>query len=384
MTERQLQFRVGLFVLAAAAATAVMVFKFSDIKELWEPKYSIAIHFDTAPGVFPDTPVRRNGIAIGAVREVLFDEEHGGVVVHVEIRESIRLRADAEPRLMRSLLGDSRVEFTPGRSRELLQPGSRIEGIPPSDPLQAIDRVEQRLTATLDSFEATSREWQQVGRNFNALMDTNRGNLDLVVERAAESLHEFTRTMQTFHEALGNANAIVGDPQNQEHLRQTLAAMPQMVAETREAIAAVRAAVVHADANLKNLEQVTGPLADHSRSIVTKLDGTLTNLESLSGELDQFGRIVAREDGSLRRFVSDPELYENLNRSADSLAILLKALEPTLADLRILSDKLARHPELLGVGGAFRPSSGIKDPSPFDQVFDQPFRQSAAPGIDRQ
>jgi phospholipid/cholesterol/gamma-HCH transport system substrate-binding protein len=379
MTERQLQFRVGLFVVAAALATAAMVFKFSDIRELWEPKYSLAIHFDNAPGVFPQTPVRRNGIAIGSVRDVLFDDEHGGVIVIVDIRRSIRLRDDAQPRLMRSLLGDSRVEFTPGKSTRFLQSGARIEGIPPSDPLQALDRMEQQLTTTLDSFAATSREWQQVGRNFNSLMETNRGNLDLVVERAAASLDEFTRTMQTFHQSLAHANAIVGDPQNQENLRQTLAAMPGMVAETRDAIAAVRSAVVKADANLKNLEQVTTPLADHSRSIVAKLDGTLTNLESFSGELDQFARIVVREDGSLQQFVSNPDLYENLDRSAHSLSVLLEALEPVAADLRVLSDKLARHPELLGVGGAFRPSSGIKEPSPFDDVF----RQSAIPGMER-
>lgn len=379
MTERQLQFRVGLFVLAAALATGAMVFKFSDIRELWEPKYSLQIHFDDAPGVFPQTPVRRNGIAIGAVREVLFDEQHGGVLVIVEIRESIRLRADSEPRLMRSLLGDSRIEFTPGQSSAFLDPGTRVEGTPPADPLQALDRMEQRLTTTLGSFEATSREWQQVGRNFNSLMDTNRGNLDLVVERAAESLHQFTRTMQTFQESLTHANAIVGNPQNQEHLRQTLAAMPGMITETRDAIAAVRSAVVKADANLQNLEQVTAPLADHSRSIVTKLDGTLTNLESLSGELDQFARIVAREDGSLQQFVSNPRLYENLDRSAHSLAVLLKALEPTLVDLRILSDRLARHPELLGIGGAMRPSSGIKEPSPFDEAL----RPTPFDGFDR-
>ena len=366
-------------MLAAALATGAMIFKFSDIRELWEPKYSLEIHFDNAPGVFPQTPVRRNGIAIGAVRDVLFDEQHGGVLVIVEIRDSIRLRADSEPRLMRSLLGDSRIEFTPGRSSGFLEPGTRVEGTPPADPLQALDRMEQRLTTTLESFEATSREWQQVGRNFNSLMDTNRGNLDLVVERAAESLHQFTRTMQTFHESLTHANAIVGNPENQEHLRQTLAAMPGMINETRDAIAAVRTAVVKADANLKNLEQVTAPLADHSRSIVTKLDGTLTNLESLSGELDQFARIVAREDGTLQQFVSNPDLYENLDRSAHSLAVLLKALEPTLVDLRILSDRLARHPELLGIGGAMRPSSGIKEPSPFDEAL----RPTPFDGFDR-
>ena len=36
-------------------------------------------------------------------------------------------------------------------------------------------------------------------------------------------------------------------------------------------------------------------------------------------------------------------------------------LEPVLKDLREFSDKVARNPELLGVGGAVRPSKGLKD-----------------------
>ncbi len=38
-----------------------------------------------------------------------------------------------------------------------------------------------------------------------------------------------------------------------------------------------------------------------------------------------------------------------------------KNLEPILRDLRQFSDKVARNPELLGVGGAVRPSNGLKD-----------------------
>ena len=30
--------------------------------------------------------------------------------------------------------------------------------------------------------------------------------------------------------------------------------------------------------------------------------------------------------------------------------------------MEVFSDKIARHPELLGVSGAIKPSAGIKDP----------------------
>ncbi|MCA9023317.1 MAG: hypothetical protein KDA74_24380, partial [Planctomycetaceae bacterium] len=48
-------------------------------------------------------------------------------------------------------------------------------------------------------------------------------------------------------------------------------------------------------------------------------------------------------------------------RSASSLTVLLNNLEPIARDIRIFSDKIARHPEILGVSGAMKGSSGLKD-----------------------
>jgi phospholipid/cholesterol/gamma-HCH transport system substrate-binding protein len=39
----------------------------------------------------------------------------------------------------------------------------------------------------------------------------------------------------------------------------------------------------------------------------------------------------------------------------------LPRLDRALRDVEIFADKLARHPELLGIGGAIRPSSGVKE-----------------------
>ena len=367
MTERQLQFRVGLFVLAALVATGVMVLQFGEVRTLWEPQYPLTIHFEQAPGIFPGTPVRRNGVPIGKVRSIEFDEEHGGVLIAVDIRQRFRLRLDARPQLSRSLLGDSSIEFQPGRAEKYLAPGSRIKGDPPSDPFEIVERMEERVTASLDAFNATAVEWQRVGRNLNGLVETNRGNLDVVIERAAESLHQVATTMQ-------NANKIVGDAANQENLRKTLAELPVMVVETRLAIAAVRSAVEKADANLTNLGHVTLPLAQRSTSIITRLDTTLGNLESLSGELNDFAQIVSQKDGTFQKFATDPELYNRLSQSAALLTVLLQNMEPIARDLRIFSDRIARHPELMGVGGAMNPSSGVKDP------LDEPApRQSSPP-----
>src|SRR5690606_39775750 len=177
----------------------------------------------------------------------------------------------AEVSLSRGLLGDASINILPGRSQKQVAPGASLAALPYVDPFEALLRVERNATQALASFEETSREWRTVGANLNDLLETKRGDLDAVVERTAESLHQFTIAMQSFSRSAEQANAILGDPRNQENLRKTLEAVPVMVEDTRAAIAAVRLAVQKADENLTNLAEATGPLADRAASIATHL-----------------------------------------------------------------------------------------------------------------
>jgi phospholipid/cholesterol/gamma-HCH transport system substrate-binding protein len=358
-----LQVRVGLFVLFSVFAVVAMVFHFGELARLWEPKYPLVVHFDAAPGVYPGTPVRRNGIAVGTVEEVAFDEQRGGVLVLLAMDAECRLRRDAQPRIVRSILGDSTVDFLPGSSPEWLADGAQVDGQTPPEPMEVVERMEANVTASLVSFEQTSAEWRKVGEQLNGLMDTNRGQLHLVIERTAVSLEEFTQAMRHAQTTLANVNGVLGDPAAQEALHKALASLPVMVEETRQAIAAVRTAVVKADANLENLQAVTEPLGKRTASIATRLDNTLANLEAVSQEVNHLAKLAAHEDGTIRRFATDPALYQNLNQTAESLAVLMQNVEPILRDVRIFSDRVARHPEILGISGAMVPSSGVKVPA---------------------
>ena len=361
MDERQLQFRVGLFVVLTTLAGTALLFQFSSLHAVWQDRFELVLRFPSAAGVYESTPVRRGGIPSGEVSRVRFDEQSGDVLVTVAIDSRHHLRDDAEPQLVRSLLGDAVIEFTAGHSTRLISPGSVLEGVTPADPMLVVERLEEQVSRSLAGFENTSHEWQQVARNLNQLMETNHGNLAVVVERAAESLAEMTVAMRKANVALSSANLVLADPKNQQNLRQTLDALPQMAIETRQMIVAMRQAVETADDSLAAIQDVTAPLAKRSEVISARLERTLINMESLSGELSAFAQVVNRRDGSLQRFVSDPALYRNLSQTTATLSVLVQNLQPILRDVRIFSDKVARHPELMGVRGAFRGSTGIKE-----------------------
>ncbi|NOX57078.1 MAG: MCE family protein [Planctomycetes bacterium] len=361
MSERQLQFRVGLFAIVALATLGAIIFVFGEFRTAWQPHYTVAVHFPSAPGVFVGSPVTMSGVKIGQVSDIRFDARRGGVTVLVDIEERYKLHEDSQARLSRSLLGDSSIEFTPGVRPGRLASGSLLEGSLPADPMQIVQDVRTTLNQTLRSFDQTSREWRELAQNVNALLETNHGHLGEVVERAAEALSQLTVTLQTANQTLTAANRLLSDPEHQESLRKTILALPRLAEETHQTITAVRRTMQLVDRNLDNLNRATAPLADRTVSIADKLDRSLGHIEKLSAELSRFTQLVMQEDGSLKQFATNPQLYRSLDQSATSLAVLLKNLEPVVQDLRIFSDKIARHPELIGVSGAIKGSSGLKE-----------------------
>ena len=129
------------------------------------------------------------------MKKVEFDTEAGGVRLVIEVKDHIRLRADARPILSQSLLGDSKIDFQPGVQPQLIQPGTTLKGVNSLDPMKAVQEMEQHLVNTLKSFDNTSREWQKLGQNVNQLIQTNEGNLNHVIEQSVISLKQFSETM---------------------------------------------------------------------------------------------------------------------------------------------------------------------------------------------
>ena len=68
-----------------------------------------------------------------------------------------------------------------------------------------------------------------------------------------------------------------------------------------------------------------------------------------------------QEGGALRRFLNDPSIYNNLSDAACMLTRMLPRVDRILRDVEVFANKIARHPESLGVGGVVSPSSGLKE-----------------------
>jgi phospholipid/cholesterol/gamma-HCH transport system substrate-binding protein len=397
MDDRVVKFRVGVMVIATMFIAGILVLLFGDARGVVRGSYTIHIHFTDAPGVTDGTPVRKSGILIGRVTKVEFAKQ-GGVIVDAKIDGNVKLYRNEIPQVSGSLLGgDVVIQFVrrpPGTSpapapsysgaandsspipntltaqvegqppavppqtasppeTEEVQPGEFIEGTVAPNAFQVISNLEAELGTAVGALSSAGTEVGKVASNINRILETNNDQIGRIVNKTETTLDSFQR-------ALGNVEDVFGDEQVRANIKSMLNDMPDLMTDTRTTINTIRTTVESVDRNLRNLEGFTGPLGERGESMVTRIDQTLLRLDDVLSEFSDFGKKLNQGEGSLGMLIRNPELYQHLNSAACNIEKLTRDLQPILADVRVFSDKIGRHPELLGVRGAIQKSPGTK------------------------
>lgn len=354
MDENAMQFRVGVMVLATILILAILVVLFGGVPTALQGSYSIFVQFPQAPGVTKDTPIRKSGILIGRVSDVqLLDE--GGVLVTLKIEGNRRVYHNEVCRVDSSLMGDASLQFFLASQSmgAQVKDGEKLHGICLDDPLKVISNMQGDMSAAFSSLARTSDNLGKVVQRVAAILDRNETRVDRILVQADQS-------MDVMRRALDNANEVIGDPNVRAELKNAINQLPGLFQESRQTLGKVRESFDLVQTNLSNLQEFTRPLGEHGPALVSRIDGTLQNVDMLIGEFTKFSKGLNNPEGSLGKLVNDPELYQRINQAMTRIDDLTKELRPILDDARVFTDKIARHPEVLGVRGALDRRPGIK------------------------
>ncbi len=412
MNERRMRFRLGLFVLGALVLLAVLVILFRSLPPFFATHNTYFIRFADAPGVGQGTPVRRSGVRIGEVSRVVLEDDTGDVVVSVLIEAGRTVRRNERPTLVHGLLaGDTTIDFIPAPpipgqepDRSVVPPRTELVGVrqatvstllnrvsdvvPPTDEAMREFRDLLKETRTmLPEFRRTNDEFRALARSVNeSVPDLRRTNDEIqVAARNFGRLGERVDTLLQANQdklvkALDNLNdtlmrvASVFSDENQRNLAATLRNVKagsdnlesitkntdELVKESRVTVKRVGDSVARAEEVLDNLQKTTRPMAERSGSVMKNLDESTAKLNLALNDVRDLLRAVGQADGALPRLLSDPTLYNRLDDAACLLVRLIPRVERILKDVEVFADKIARHPESLGVGGVVSPSSGRK------------------------
>lgn len=367
MDERVVQFRVGVMVLASLLIVVILITLFGEMpefaKRLFQPTYTIRFWFPEARGLRPDSPVRRNGIRVGRVTNVQFAGEEdlqppegldeaeydSGVVVTAAVHEGTPLYEHDVCRIQTDLLGKPSLHFArpPGKpaQRELLDTAKVHRGEIAPDPLDSIGAVTETLSELTPNVNAASVALANAGKSLDDAAKRVTAVLDEQTQR------QLKNAIALADESLRSVRDMVGDEETRKDLKAALKQLPGSLDQ-------LNATMKAAQGRLDEMQALTQQLG--SEEMVGRLERGTQDLEEVMENLARFSRNLRDPQGSLGLMLRDRQLYDHLSSAAANIDNLTRQLRPILNDVRIFTDKIARHPERLGARGALQRYPGIK------------------------
>ncbi len=360
--ERLMQLRVGFMVLGTLLITAILIVMFGELPDLIYGEYTIYVTFDKAPGVSEDTPVHKSGILIGRVTDVSFAKDEAGredtrVVVTAAIQGKRKLYHNEICYVQSSLLGDASLEFIrspdPSLSKAPILDGAELKGQYKPSPMMLVDNWEERVSDLMVTVDEAAKALTSASNSIGDAADRVGKLLDKHEESIDKAVGQLGTTLSSVERVTRSMNNIIGDPQTQTKLRQAMNDLPDTLTRMKSTMAL-------AETNLQNLKEFTDPLSTGGKQRVERFLHAIDGLDELMTQMALFSKRLNNPQGSLSRLLEDRELYHHLSRAARNIDELTRQLKPIVADARVFSDKIARHPELLGVRGAIERRPGIK------------------------
>ena len=383
MDERRLRFHVGVFVVIAILILMILIVLNG---EFHGSQYDVVVKPSSAPGVTKGTPIRKNGILIGRVRNVETEDDHVALVLGINEDETIYsneiVSIGAE-----SFLGDAGIEILP-LPRD--QRGQRIAGgqamgrvSVKRNPMEIIDLaldLEGQIVETLKTVQVAGNAVNDAGMGIEQLASTVNmalnnegsdlkvllGDLRNVSNKASTSLDNFNRIFE-------NVNDIVGDSELKNRINDAFKALPAVfreirvtVADTRETIKSFGSVSGRVNDNLDNISVFTKSLKNEGPEILEQVNASVKNIDrllaqvkSFTGSLGKLEKAFTNPNGTVGKLFNESDIYDSVKTTVDNakdISAQVKALsvrlEPMVRDLRTFADEVARDPGVIGVRGA--------------------------------
>jgi phospholipid/cholesterol/gamma-HCH transport system substrate-binding protein len=129
MTREKTDFWVGLFVLLGAIALVFLALRAGNMSSFsFAPTYQVNAYFENVGGLKVRAPVKSNGVVVGRVAAISFDNERYQAVVTLDLESRYKFPSDSSVSILTSgLLGEQYIGVTPGGDDKMLAQGSTIQ-----------------------------------------------------------------------------------------------------------------------------------------------------------------------------------------------------------------------------------------------------------------
>ena len=330
------QLKVGVIAFTALMVLAMLILLLTGSRGIFEHNEVIRTYLDDASGIAESTPVRLNGILVGAVQSVKLSGSKDPkraveFVMAIEGKFMKEIPEDSTSEISAAnLLGDKFVNITKGHSANSVKPGAEIRSLVGQDIpelmaqsanlLDTLQDISKRADAILHDVDAGKGNIGKLLRDeelYNRLdgialqgqqllADVRNGKGTLSKLLYDDSLYQEVRApikridamLADLQQGQGSAGKLLKDPQLYDAARQTIEEMRRLIQE-------LNAGKGTAGKLLKD-EQ----LYNHFNTLAAKLDSTIDRITSGQGTLGQL--------------LVNPQLYEAMNGAMREFQALAK------------------------------------------------------------
>ena len=316
MTERGRDIVIGVFVLLGLAVLGLLIIKFNTAVDYFGGmrNYYIEIQADKTAAVLAGQTVHLNGYPIGEIKSVrLADDPRQGVIITATIGQDFRIPSDVDtvyiyqaqlgpPWIDIEVLGTNSDQFHPTTPGEVVP--TRFKALIPPDAFAQISELAEQLKPTLQELGPALSRIAALAENLNlALAGPDQPDPD------RPSLQSLARQ---FSQTLDNLNAVIGDQQNRENLKQSLANLSQAGRDASEALTEFKAFSAQAK---QSTSQLSLELRDAGQAVIDSSQ----QISQLLRHLDQAVQQVNQGQGTAGKVLYDPALYEEMLSSTENL-----------------------------------------------------------------
>jgi phospholipid/cholesterol/gamma-HCH transport system substrate-binding protein len=291
--------KVGILAVAAILAL-VLGFNFLKGKSVFRKTPAIYAVFKQLGSLQKSNEVKINGLPVGTVYDYApTDKEVNGIVVEIHLTRDINIPANSIAYIDGAIVGASYISIDKGTANTYLQVGdtisTKLDAGLMSDIKTQLSPTITRVNETLDSLKLT------LG-SVNSIFDPNtNSNLQTIIARLAVTSASISELMNAqtgaLARSLNNLNAIT-----------------ENLAKNNDAISS----------SIRNVEVTTSNLANAPiQQTLAGLEGAITDLRGTIVELKGTVSRINSPNGTLGALLNDKKLYNQLNRAALGLEILL-------------------------------------------------------------
>jgi len=259
---------------------------------LFSKKHTLNAILQDVNEISTSTPVLFNGYKVGNVTDIEMMKPQGTFKVFFVITEDIDIPTNSSVKVVGSLLGGKSLNLQMSQDKTYAENGQTLVSIADTSLVQSMSNVLKPLNAKINS----------IVNSLDSLLAG--GELNESIANLNTSLKSFTRTSN-------NASLM---------LEQNMPKLSNILSNVENITHNLKSYNENINLVLANLKTTTDNLA------ALKLKETIEKANSTLAEVSVIMEKINKGEGSLGLLINDKELYNNLNKTALDLDVLLKDL----------------------------------------------------------